>query len=80
MTVNEERLFLSSFLKKSTRGEILVVSEIIKAYENAIGHRVTKSTINRIVSHHGWIKIAPRSRHPKGDAVLQEEFKKNSPK
>ena len=33
MTADEERLFLSSFLKKSARGEILVVSEIKEAYE-----------------------------------------------
>ena len=79
-SADEERLFLSSFLKKSARGEILVVSEIKKAYEKAVGHRVPKSTIYRIVARHGWRKIAPRPRHPKGDAVLQEEFKKNSPK
>jgi transposase len=78
MTANEERLFLSSFLEKSGRGEILVVSEIKEAYEKAIGHRVPKSTIYRIVARHGWRKIAPRPHHPKGDIVLQEEFKKNS--
>ena len=80
MTVDEERLFLSSFLKKSARGEILVVSEIKNAYEKEVGHRVPKSTIYRIVARHGWRKVAPRPHHPKGDIVLQEEFKKNSPK
>jgi hypothetical protein len=80
MTVDEERLFLSSFLKKSARGEILVVSEIKKAYEKAVGHRVPKSTIYRIVARHGWRKVAPRPHHPKGDVVLQGEFKRNSPK
>jgi hypothetical protein len=80
MTADEERLFLSSVLEKSSRGEILVVSEIKEAYEKVIGHRVPKSRIYRIVARHGWIKIAPHPHHPKGDMVLQEEFKKNSPK
>jgi transposase len=80
MTVDEERLFLSSFLEKSGRGEILVVSKIKEAYEKEVGHRVPKSTIYRIVTRHGWRKVAPRPHHPKGDIVLQEEFKKNSPK
>jgi len=79
MTADEEHLFLSSFTEKSSRGEILVVSEIKEAYEKAVGHRVPKSTIYRILARHGWRKIAPRPHHPKGDVILQGEFKKNSP-
>jgi len=46
MTADEERLFLSSFLEKSARGEILVVSEIKKAYEKEVGHR--RAQINNL--------------------------------
>ena len=80
MTSDEENSFLSSFLAKSARGEILMVSEIKGAYEKAVGHAVPKSTIYRMLARHGWRKIAPRPHHPKANLVLQEEFKKNSPK
>jgi transposase len=80
MTADEESSFLSSFLEKATRGEILMVSEVKRAYEKTVGHTVPKSTIYRMLARHGWRKIAPRPHHPKANALLQEEFKKNSPK
>ncbi|MEI9479682.1 MAG: winged helix-turn-helix domain-containing protein [Deltaproteobacteria bacterium] len=80
MTSDEENSFLSSFLEKSARGEILIVSEIKSAYEKTVGHTVPKSTIYRMLARHGWRKITPRPHHPKADVLLQEEFKKNSPK
>jgi len=79
MTADEELSFLSSFLEKAVRGEILMVSEVKKAYERTVGHTVPKSTIYRMLARHGWRKIVPRPRHPKADSLLQEEFKKNSP-
>ena len=80
MTADEESSFLSSFLEKATRGEILMVSEVRKAYEKAVEHAVPKSTIYRMLARHGWRKITPRPHHPKADVLLQQEFKKNSPK
>jgi transposase len=80
ITTDEENSFLASFLEKSVRGEILVVSEIKNAYEKIVGHTVPKSTIYRMLARHGWRKITPRPHHPKADVILQEEFKKNSPK
>ena len=78
MTSDEENTLLSSFVEKSARGEVLIVSEIKRAYEKAVGHTVPKSTIYRILARHGWRKITPRPHHPKADVPLQEEFKKNS--
>jgi transposase len=78
MTTDEESAFLASFLKKSARGEILIVSEIKSAYEKIVEHEVPKSTIYRILARHGWRKVAPRPYHPKTDTFVQEEFKKNS--
>jgi transposase len=80
MTADEESSFLSSFLEKATRGEILMVREVKRAYEKAVEHTVPKSTIYRMLARHGWRKITPRPHHPKADVLLQEEFKKNSPK
>lgn len=59
ITTDEENSFLASFLEKSVRGEILVVSEIKSAYEKIVGHAVPKSTIYRILARHGWRKITP---------------------
>jgi len=80
MTADEENAFLSSFLEKAARGEILIVDEVKRAYEKAVKHVVPKSTIYRMLARHGWRKITPRPHHPKADVLLQEEFKKNSPK
>jgi transposase len=76
----EEEVFLQGFLEEAERGGILVVSEIKAAYERAVGHPVPKSTVYRMLARHGWRKIAPRPRHPQGDPMAQEAFKKNSPR
>jgi len=76
MSFEEESKLLSSFIKKSSKGGVLVVSEIKTCYESKVGHRVPKSTIYRMLSRHGWRKIAPRPRHPRADIKAQETFKK----
>jgi transposase len=76
----EEEVFLQGFVEQAERGGILVVGEIKAAYEQAVGHVVPKSTVYRMLARHGWRKIAPRPRHPKGDPAAQEAFKKNSPR
>ena len=80
MSADEESSFLSSFLEKAARGEILMVSEVKRAYEKTEEHTVPKTTIYRMLARHGWRKIIPRPHHPKTDVLLQGEFKKNSPK
>jgi transposase len=77
---DEEAAFLQGFLEQAERGGILVVGEIKAAYEQAVGHAVPKSTVYRMLARHGWRKIAPRPRHPKGDPAAQDAFKKNSPR
>jgi hypothetical protein len=47
MTIEQERQFLSRFLEKATQGGILVVSEIHRAFEALVGHKVAQSTIYR---------------------------------
>lgn len=74
----EEASLLESFIEQAERGGILVVAEIKAAYEDAIGHSVPKSTVYRMLARHGWRKVAPRPRHPKGNPAAQEAFKKNS--
>lgn len=77
LSVTEEKELLEGFSKKGTEGELLVVSEVKRAYEKKVGHLVAKSTIYRMLARHGWRKIMPRRRHPKGDLKKQKAFKKS---
>ena len=80
MTPEEEAAFLAPFFEQAKHGGILVVAPVKAAYEKALGRKVPDSTVYRLLARHGWRKIAPRPRHPKGDPQAQEAWKKNSPK
>lgn len=80
MTPEEEAAFLAPFFEQAKTGGILVVAPIKAAYEEALGRKVPDSTVYRLLARHGWRKIAPRPRHPKGDPQAQQAWKKNSPK
>ncbi len=76
MTIEQERQFISEFLDKASRGGILVVSEIKRAFEARVGNKVAKTTIYRMLDRHDWRSIIPRPRHPNSDTEAQEGFKK----
>ena len=46
------------------------------AFEARIGHEVEESTIYRLLDRHGWRKLLPRPKHPKGSQEEQDSFKK----
>jgi len=71
-----ERRLLEGFLPRAQQGGVLEVSPVRQAYEKAVGHRVPKSTVYRMLARHGWRKLAPRPRHRKADAGRQQAFKK----
>lgn len=77
MTVEEEQAFLAPFLPTAQDGGVLVVSDIHRAYEAALGKRVPPSTIYRLLARHGWRKIAPTRRHPNRDPAAPQAWKKN---
>jgi len=76
LTLEEEKQLLREFLAQSERGGILEVSRVKAAYEKALGRKVPKSTVYRMLARHGWRKVVPRPRHPKSDAATQAAFKK----
>ena len=39
-------------------------------------HPVAASVVYRMLARHGWRKVAPDTRHPKSDPLVQEEWKK----
>ena len=60
----EERVILEPFNEIAEKGQMIEVSEISEAYEKAVGHKVGKNQIYKVLKRHGWRKIMPRGKHP----------------
>ena len=75
--LEKEKRLLGDFLAQAEQGGMLNVSLIKVSYEKLVGHKVPKSTVYRMLTRHGWRKLAPRPHHPKSDSARQQEFKKN---
>jgi len=76
MTVVEEKALLARFAKAAGAGEMLNIHELKAAYEKAIGHETSNSTIYNVLARHGWRKLMPRPFHPQRDLPAQQDFKK----
>jgi transposase len=76
MTLAEEEALLARFAKSAGAGEILNIHDLKAAYEKAIGHETSSSTIYNLLARHGWRKLMPRPFHPQRDLVAQNAFKK----
>lgn len=61
LTLNSERELLRAFFERADAGERVDVKEIKKAYEDAVGREVPKSTVYRMLSRHGWRMFGRRS-------------------
>lgn len=78
MTLDEEKAFLSRFQSQGMAGQVIEVSDIHRAYEETVGHPVTRSAIYYILHKHGWRKVMPRGRHPKKASEAEiAAYKKN---
>ena len=75
MTVVEEKALLARFAKAAGAGEMLNIHELKAAYEKAIGHETSNSTIYNVLARHGWRKLMPRPFHPRRDLAAQDAFK-----
>ena len=76
MTLEDEKALLARFAKAAGAGEMLNVHDLKAAYEKAIGHETSKSTIYNLLARHGWRKLMPRPFHPRRDMAAQNAFKK----
>ncbi len=76
IAIEQERQFLSRFLEQAKQGGILVVSEIRRAFEALVGHKVAQSTIYRMLDRNNWRTIIPRPRHRESNTEAWEGFKK----
>ena len=77
MSYDEETAFLSAYKELAGQGQIIEVSEIRRAYEETVGHRIGKEQIYRVLRRHGWRKVMPRSKHPNkaSDEVIESSKK-----
>lgn len=78
MTLAEEKALLSRFAKAAGAGEMLNIHDLKAAYEKAIGHETSNSTIYNLLARHGWRKLMPRPFHPKRNIAAQNSFKKTA--
>jgi transposase len=78
MTIAEEKALLARFAKAAGAGEMLNVHDLKLAYERAIGHKTSSSTVYDLLGRHGWRKLMPRPFHPRQDIAAQNAFKKTS--
>ena len=74
--VTEEKAFLKQFAKAAGAGELLNIHDLKAAYEKAIGHPTSNSTIYNLLTRHNWRKLMPRPFHPNRDLEAQKDFKK----
>ena len=78
MSLAEEKALLARFAKAAGAGEMLNIHDLKAAYERAIGHQTSDSTIYNLLHRHGWRKLMPRPFHPKRDVAAQNAFKKTA--
>src|ERR1700674_4569972 len=76
MTVAEEKTLLARFATAAGAGELLNIHDLKTAYERAIGHPTSDSTVYNLLHRHGWRKLMPRPFHPKRNPAAQDAFKK----
>src|ERR1700690_3826255 len=76
ITVAEEKTLLRRFANAAGAGEMLNIHDLKAAYEKAIGHATSNSTVYNLLTRHGWRKLMPRPFHPKRDIAAQNAFKK----
>ena len=77
MTWDKEEELLQELLNKAKDGGIVVAQTIRRHAAKKLGREVSQDFAYDLLHRHGWRKIMPRPRHPKGDLKSQEEYKKN---
>src|SRR5260370_40826404 len=78
ITLAEEKVLLARFAKTAGAGEILNIHDLKAAYQKAIGHPTSNSTVYNLLDRHDWRKLMPRPVHPDQDIEAQIDFKKKA--
>jgi len=64
MSIERETQLLAEFETIASKGQIVEISDIKRAYEKLVGHSVGSGQIYRVLNRHDWRKVMPRSKHP----------------
>jgi transposase len=76
MTLEEEKALLGCFAKAAGAGEMVNIHDLKVAYEKAIEHETSKSTIYNLLARHGWRKLMPLRSTPNATSQLRTILKK----
>jgi len=76
MKWEDEQAFLAVWKPKAQRGELVVVTALRGALEEQLGRRLKPSVVYRLLERHHWRKVAPDTRHPKAEPIVQDDWKK----
>jgi transposase len=76
LSLAQEKEFVASWRAKAEAGELIVLSAMRADLEKKLGRKVAPEVFYRLVRRQRWRKVAPDTRHPKSDPVVQEEWKK----
>lgn len=74
-TEKEEKAILKPFEKRAAEGHLVTIRAVHEAVCRKSGRKSAPSTTYRLLHRHGWRKVTPRLRHPKGNVQEQEHFK-----
>ena len=74
-----EAQVLDEVLANASAGGVVIIPRLKPAIEAKLGKSMALSGLYRMLARHGWRKLAPDTRHPQGDPLAREEWKKNSP-
>src|SRR4051795_190476 len=69
LSLEGEQALLRTFTAPAEQGGVAEASRIRVAWEQQVGHPVTKSTVYRLLARHGWRKLVPRPTHPDTKSV-----------
>jgi transposase len=75
LTGKEEKAILKPFQKRASEGQLVTIREVHEAVCRKSGMKTASSTTYRMLHRHGWRKVMPRQKHPKGNIEAQEHFK-----
>ena len=74
-----EAEILDEVLAKAVEGGMVVIPPLKPMVEEKLGKTICLATLYSMLHRHGFRKLAPDTRHPKGDEKAREDWKKNSP-
>ena len=78
LSLQREQAGVDKFIKHSAKGEVSRGLQVRPALGKAVGHKVAKTPLYRVLKRQQWRKVAPHPYHPQSSPEEQGAFKKTS--